>query len=669
MTDILDELETTQRKDEAISRGGSFDILDELEGVQPEQPQVQEATPEPVPEGGLFQRVAEPVATIASAAVAEPLSGLAGLTQLGRGIDPAVQAVEETREALTFQPRTQAGREGLEAVGKVFEPVGKAFGAAERFLGDIGFELAGPAGGAVGATIPTALMEVLSLASFKKVMKGKGGLIDDLGKPADELSDALKKSGVDFSDLDETALADLKGTPEQLTDALRRQRFEQKGIPATRADITQRFPEEAAEQRLISMASGEAGEPLRDLKIRQSKAFEEEFTNIIDGLGVPDEAGSTMKDALTGRKKLLSEEKNRLYREFAESSPEVQNTPIVTDSIVDVLPDPKLGRRIERLSPTNKRALDDLLVEFGVDQDPSKVDAFISAGDEITPLNIGNFDDFRQGINQIERADQSGAIKVLSGPIKEALDGEAALIDDAVKGFADESILAPLKEARKTVRQIKTEFSPQAITGKLVDVKRDGVTPVVEASKALDKVSGTVEDLQRTISSLNKAGEAGKKAIGDMQAATLMRALDDAFKAPSRKLEGGELIGFSQFDKSLAKFGDDKLNVLFANNKRALKDVQEFRQIAKDLQPSALATPKGSAPIILDALNRVGRVPGIAAVVDLTKFVINAGADERAVARAIKAKPRMQKTAKLVKEDFPSLAIALGVGIIDEDEE
>lgn len=629
------------------------------------------AKPGEVPEGNMLDKFIEPAATIASGMIAEPLAGLAGLANLPRGIEEATKAVQSTREALTYQPRTTPGKEGLQAVGETFEPIGKGLGAVEKFLGDVGYEVAGAAGGAVGTTIPTALMEVLSLGAFKKVLKGKGGLIDDAGKPTKELQDALNKSGVKLADLDKTALADLKGTRENLTDALRRQRYESRGIPATRADITQRFPDEAAEQRLISMASGEAGEPLRDLKIRQSKAFEEEFTNIINKTGVPDEAGISIKDALMGRKKLLLEDKNKFYKQFAETAPEIQSAPILTDSILEVLPDPKQARRINRLSPGPSNALDDLLVEFGLDKTPAKVEAFINSGGEITPLTIGNFDDFRQGINLIERSDQSGAIKVLSGPIKNALDNEAALIDDAVSaaGLVDDSVLAPLKKARETVRTIKTEFSPQAITGKLIDAKRDGVTPVIEASKVMQKASGTIEDLTRTIDSLKKAGAKGEQAIKNMQAATMLKALDDAFKAPSRKLEGGQIIGFGQFDKSLAKFGDDKLKVLFKDNPKVLKDISDFRAMAKDLQPSALSTPKGSAPIILDLVNRMGRVPGVAAVVDLANFIVKAGADDRAVAKAIKANPRLNNAAKLLKEDFPSLAIALGVGGLRDNEQ
>ena len=79
----------------------------------------------------------------------------------------------------------------------------------------------------------------------------------------------------------------------------------------------------------------------------------------------------------------------------------------------------------------------------------------------------------------------TGAVKVITSKIRTALDEEAAFIDAAVResGVTDVGVIETLKAARASERTLKTEFSPQAISGKLTGVKRDGVTPIVEASK------------------------------------------------------------------------------------------------------------------------------------------------------------------------------------------
>jgi hypothetical protein len=117
--------------------------------------------------------VIEPAVTAVTGAIAEPIAGLAGIA---RGLLPgeegaAAETVAATREALTFQPRTEAGKEGLKALGEALAPIGETLQSAEKFLGDETFEATGsPALAAAATTIPTALIEAVGLASAKGAM-------------------------------------------------------------------------------------------------------------------------------------------------------------------------------------------------------------------------------------------------------------------------------------------------------------------------------------------------------------------------------------------------------------------------------------------------------------------------------------------------------------------
>jgi len=500
---------------------------------------------------------------------------------------------------------------------------------------------------------------------------GSKPLVDSVGNPTAEFKAALDKAGISFDDIPKTAQAEaatLKpGTnPAQ---AARLTRFRAEGIEPTTGQVTQDFSQQASEARLASMATGPDGEPLRQRLLDQSQQFENRVTDLVAKLGVTDDAGTTIKEALAGRKKLLRKEKNELYAQVAKTAPEVANAPILTDSIIEAIPTGATQRRIKRLAASQGAALDDLITEFGLNQSPDAVEAFVKGGGEITPLTLGNFEDFRQAINIIERSDQTGAIQVLTGPIKAALDEEAALIDGAVKnsGLSDAGVLDTLKEARQRVRDLKTDFSPQSIVGRLIDVKRDGVTPVIEASQVTRRLlnSGTpVEELKRVVSQLQKGGEKGLKAIADLQGAAVLQALDAALKAPSRKTSGMQTISGNQFAKALDALGEDRLEVIFKGNEDTLKRLQNLRQIALDIEPASAATPKGSAPVILDAMKRIGRLPGVAPLVDTVNFIVNAGADDRAVARALRGKPEMVKNARMIVDTYPGLASALGLGVI-----
>lgn len=121
----------------------------------------------------LFKRIGEPLATVGSSMLADPLSGLAGIAgtilpgEAGQGAD----WVESTKNALTYIPKTKEGMEGLEAVAD-FGPMrkmGEYMSNAEENLGNAGNDAFGPLGGAIGKTAPTALMELMGLDLARKM--------------------------------------------------------------------------------------------------------------------------------------------------------------------------------------------------------------------------------------------------------------------------------------------------------------------------------------------------------------------------------------------------------------------------------------------------------------------------------------------------------------------
>ena len=115
--------------------------------------------------------IIEPAATIASSIVAEPVAGLVGIAQ---SLNPfadegaGAEAVSATREALTYQPKTQAGQENIQSVGNFLKPVGDALNSAESYLGDAAFDATGsPTAAAAASSIPTAALEILGFALGK----------------------------------------------------------------------------------------------------------------------------------------------------------------------------------------------------------------------------------------------------------------------------------------------------------------------------------------------------------------------------------------------------------------------------------------------------------------------------------------------------------------------
>lgn len=115
-------------------------------------------------------------AAFVTGAGAEVAAGLGGFAKtITTGPQAGQQVIEDVRKGLTFQPRTEAGKAQLEAVGGFLQPVGEALQTAETFLGDAVFEATGsPTLSAAAATIPVVTLEVLGLKGASKLAKRKG---------------------------------------------------------------------------------------------------------------------------------------------------------------------------------------------------------------------------------------------------------------------------------------------------------------------------------------------------------------------------------------------------------------------------------------------------------------------------------------------------------------
>ncbi len=157
-------------------------VLAEIQRRQNLAPQAQPAPtvgqPGFVREGTTAGAIVEPVVTLISGAIAEPIAGLVGLAQ---ALNPfaeefsGAKTAEKVRESLTIRPPTQASQESLQSAGEAVAPVIEGLESAERFLGDETFKAtSSPTLAAAATTIPTVLLEVLGVAAGKGAVKTSG---------------------------------------------------------------------------------------------------------------------------------------------------------------------------------------------------------------------------------------------------------------------------------------------------------------------------------------------------------------------------------------------------------------------------------------------------------------------------------------------------------------
>lgn len=159
--------------------------------------------------------VIEPAAALISGALAEPLAGIAGIAKglLPGDAGDAAQAVESTREALTFQPRTKAGQEGLQTAGEFVEPATAFLQNVETFLGDETFETTkSPALAAAATAIPTAILEALGIGLAKGSLRV--GARTKAASQANEVKQRIVEAAPDIERLKETSRAVYKELDE-----------------------------------------------------------------------------------------------------------------------------------------------------------------------------------------------------------------------------------------------------------------------------------------------------------------------------------------------------------------------------------------------------------------------------------------------------------------------
>lgn len=540
------------------------------------------------------------------------------------------------------------------------------------------------AGAGIGATIGggmEALFPVIgrlgrSVVQRVKGTAPKGALIDQAGRPTKELSEALEEAGMSFDDLTADAVDYLKGkTGADPLQAARAAKFSEEGIPITRGEMGQDFAQQTTEQRLLESASDPIAEQFRQFKLKQSDAIRGALEKSIDETKIPEESGRAIKEALSGRKSLLRTQKNELYKEAAESAKDAGGIPIFTGSISDAVPDQRTLRRTDRISKGAVSDVMDTLTEYGI-IDPTE-DA-IKKGIDVEALSLENFDELRQALNQIERADTSGASSVVIGPIRDALDKEVDNLAETLieKGFK-ENVITPLKKAREVTRQLKTEFSPDSTAGKLVDVKRDGVTEKVAASNVyseLTRKAQPVENVRKVVSSLRASGEKGSQALADIQATTVLDLIESSFGTASRKVDGVPVFNPVAFKKRLKTIGDDKLKAIFSDNPKLIGRLKNIDSIASDLIPPSGTMPKGSASVILDLMDKLGvmsitsKVPGGGLLLEQVKQIAESGAARKAVKEALEATPDLVKGGRIIENELPGLATALAIPVMLEDE-
>lgn len=637
--------------------------------------------------------IGEAALTLGSGMIAEPLAGLAGLAASPFvGADRASEIIGGAREAMTYQPRTEAGQRAITGVAESapIQAIGKGLQAAEQTLGDIGFEAAGPVGGAIGASLPTAALEALGLKGIGKVRGAR-----KVTGITDEIAEKLDAAGVNVDDLTPQQVTQIQGevatqTQEQ---ARRAKLFDELGIPTVQSRITRSQADFLSERQLARDATGAEGALLQERRAAEAAGFQDASRRLIDELGAPDEAGDLIKEALNARVSGVAEKASQAYKKLGELT-QGKSIPIIGNKILGRLDDQKTAALSGRLSKAERSQINDLMVEFGLDTDPARIDAWTkrrkaSSGalpvkQDITPLTLENIEEFRQGLSGMTGFDASAELKGVAGALKRGVDEELADLDNALRAssgpLANESreILSAAKRARALFKGRKDLENVDGIVGRLTRGKpRTPDEQLILGSEVVKKLfsgtrEGSIENIRKVVKNLQKAGPQGEKALGALQASAVADLLNAGMARTKLPGDVPQWLG-NQFAKRFDQLNaNGKLDEIFKGNPKAMDAIKKLREAGELTVPFAdVAKSSGTAD---DLLNTVARNPvlkrmlqlgggfgGVVAAEGVEKAAKGASTRgaRKAVKRALSVKPDDAVQVQQVRRLFPNLAAVL----------
>lgn len=539
------------------------------------------------------------VGTIAGTAkgLAEQLlSGEFGTPQAQQAVQ---QSAQRGAQALTYMPRTQAGQEITQTVGKlagdVLPPVLPMIGQA----GQVGqsIKLAAPVAAAtaqrVGAPVAQAAQRAGTAA--QQAVKAGGELVS-VGKTG-AFGDASIGAAQTPVMAQRISTAQVMPVP-----------FEGKsGLTAGQAsrNFTQlQFEKEVAKR-------GDLGAPLRERVENQTATFIQNFDAMVDRLEplATDKRsiGQGVDRALVNRAEVKRREIRKAYQD-AEQSGEMQMP-------VTLAP---LASRLQELTP-----YEGIVPTIGaIKREAVRLGALAPNEDGTftpQPITIRNSETLRQFVN--ESTDWMDSRQALfARRINES-------IDEATEGQGGEAY----RSARKLRAQFANEFENVGLTAKLLGTKGKTSERQIALDDVFDKVviSSPVDEMNKLRSTLLRAGPDGKQAWNDMKAEGINYIKEAALSPSQRDAKGNPLLSPDKLQKVVRRLDQDgKLESLYGKKQaQTLRDLADLSTVIYTAPPGAINT-SNTASALQVALDSVGTfaatgipAPALTALREASKYV------------------------------------------------
>lgn len=593
--------------------------------VEQVQPAAQAPSPAAPSFGQKLLGAGEAALSLVTGAVGGPLGMIQGTgTGLAReimsgqfGTPESVRRVgqEAARQAaqFTYQPRTLAGQEQIQAVGKLASevlppvlPMIAAPGMAVRAATQQAPLLAATTGRMAAAVAPAAQAVIQAPAQAAKAVGRMAGILPPEPEALNQVSQtssALQRfsagaTGVPMAS-ERVARAEMMPVPFTGPSGLT-------AGQATRNFAQLQFEKEAAKL-------GDVGAPLRERVETQTANMIRNFDALID-LPQPVAAdiraiGQGVDRALVNKvevqRRKISDAYEKAKAEGAMKAP-IELAPLASQ-LTELQP---LEGLVGTIPAVKREAL--RLGVLAQDENGNLLPQTTS---------LENSELLRQFVNS--NTDWTDR--------RESLIGRRinASIDAATEGAGGETYRA----ARRLRQEFANEFENVGLTAKLIGTKRGTNERQIAFGDVFDKVilSSPVEEMNKLRSTLLRAGPDGKQAWADLKAGGVQFIKDSSLSPSQRDASGNPLLSPDKLQRTVAALDTDgKLDALYG--KRQAQTIRDLAELSSDIYtapPGAInvSNTASALQVAMDSLVTFGATgvpaPAMTALKEASKYIKN----------------------------------------------
>lgn len=556
----------------------------------------QQNAPVPQQPGVMDQLIGagETALTFGTAATGGTLGTLAGTLQglsqqilSGQfGTPEAVRAVEKAAaagaQALTYQPRTQAGQEQVQAVGQVLANVlppvlpaiaapGAVMQAARTAAPTVG--AARQIGTAAGQRAATATGQAIA----RPVQAATTAVRETLGMETPAVATTAPAAGARVS-------GGAAATPEAMR---RTTTAESLPVPVqlTKGAATRDAQQLAFEKEQIK---SDLGGPLRqraeenNLQALQNFDALAEMTDaqLMDLSSTGGAVVKSLTDGLTAAKN-----KTRAAYKAAEKAGELENNvtlSLVVDYINENIPE---GDLAPILKAAQQKAI---AIGAAVPDADGRLVA--------QPITLRQAESLRQ---TFQRAGFEGADQFHGGSLKRAFDVET-------EGLGGDLY----KKARQIRLDQARKFENRAIVARLIKNRKGMEDPQVAADQVFRKsiLNSSPEEITFLKRVLLTSGKDGQQAFKELQGATVRHIRDEATKGMGMDSQDRPLISPAKLHQSVqALDANGRLDVILGKkNAQTVRDLDDVVRYVTTVPPGTLVNSSGTAGTLMAAIAEAG---------------------------------------------------------------